>query len=393
MSRSLLFTGVPVHGHFVTDVMWRMMLMAAGMGLVMAPATESIMGSLPRAKAGVGSAVNDTTRQVGGALGVAIIGSVMSSVYQDRVATAISGRALPRGVGDQIRSSFGGAIAVAHGIGGPTGALIEASAKSAFVDGLHMRCSSARRSRSSVRASRPGGCPPARRPSWRVPSDGGRAASSRRDVGRGGAVTGSVAEADDCDGHVERRPGRPRSIACDQAILRAALDEYAERGYDGMSVDAVAARAGVGKATIYRRYQCKTDLVMAAAGPSCTRTGSRPRATTCAVICGPCWRQLRGIFGNDRRHAARRVVADAVSHPDLADAVPQSRRATPRADTAPDDRAGHRPRRALGAVSDADVVTDMLSGPIFYRVLISGDPVDDAYLDSVVDTVLAACAP
>ena len=85
----LLLTGVPVHGHFVSDVMWRMMLMAAGMGLVMAPATESIMGSLPRAKAGVGSAVNDTTRQVGGALGVAIIGSVMSSVYHDRVATAI----------------------------------------------------------------------------------------------------------------------------------------------------------------------------------------------------------------------------------------------------------------------------------------------------------------
>ena len=65
----VLLTGVPVNGHYVSDVMWRMMLMAAGMGLVMAPATESIMGSLPLGKAGVGSAVNDTTRQVGGALG------------------------------------------------------------------------------------------------------------------------------------------------------------------------------------------------------------------------------------------------------------------------------------------------------------------------------------
>ena len=52
-------------------------LMAVGMGMVMAPATESVMGSLPREKAGVGSAVNDTTRQMGGALGVAIIGSVV----------------------------------------------------------------------------------------------------------------------------------------------------------------------------------------------------------------------------------------------------------------------------------------------------------------------------
>ncbi len=133
----LLLTGVPVHGHFVSDVMWRMMLMAGGMGLVMAPATESIMGSLPRAKAGVGSAVNDTTRQVGGALGVAIIGSVMSSVYHDRVASAISGHTLKPAIAEQIRSSLGGALAVAHGIGGPTGGFIEESAKSAFVSGLH----------------------------------------------------------------------------------------------------------------------------------------------------------------------------------------------------------------------------------------------------------------
>jgi MFS transporter, DHA2 family, multidrug resistance protein len=134
----LLLTGVPVHGHFVTDVMWRMMLMAGGMGLVMAPATESIMGSLPRAKAGVGSAVNDTTRQVGGALGVAIIGSVMSSVYHDKITKVIARHPVPRAASDTIRSSLGGAIAVAHSIGGPAGALIEASAKSAFVDGLHL---------------------------------------------------------------------------------------------------------------------------------------------------------------------------------------------------------------------------------------------------------------
>ena len=60
-------------------------LMAVGMGMTMAPATESVMGSLPREKAGVGSAVNDTTRQVGGALGVAVIGSVVSSVYAHHV--------------------------------------------------------------------------------------------------------------------------------------------------------------------------------------------------------------------------------------------------------------------------------------------------------------------
>ncbi len=61
-------------------------IMAMGMGMVMAPATESVMGSLPREKAGVGSAVNDTTRQMGGALGVAIIGSIVTGAYASRAA-------------------------------------------------------------------------------------------------------------------------------------------------------------------------------------------------------------------------------------------------------------------------------------------------------------------
>ena len=59
---------------------------ASGMGLAMAPATDSIMGSLPREKAGVGSAVNDTTREVGGALGVAILGSILAASYSSTMA-------------------------------------------------------------------------------------------------------------------------------------------------------------------------------------------------------------------------------------------------------------------------------------------------------------------
>ena len=74
----------------------RMFVMAVGMGLTMAPATESVMGSLPRAKAGVGSAVNDTTRQVGGALGVAVIGSLVSSVYATQLAKGLAASACRR---------------------------------------------------------------------------------------------------------------------------------------------------------------------------------------------------------------------------------------------------------------------------------------------------------
>jgi EmrB/QacA subfamily drug resistance transporter len=68
-----------------------MLLMGAGMGLAGAPATESIMGSLPPDRANIGSAVNDTTRELGGALGVAIVGSVMSSLYAANLSDTLPG--------------------------------------------------------------------------------------------------------------------------------------------------------------------------------------------------------------------------------------------------------------------------------------------------------------
>jgi EmrB/QacA subfamily drug resistance transporter len=122
---------------FNGDVLWRMVILAVGMGLTMAPATESIMGSLPRAKAGVGSAVNDTTRQVGGALGVAIVGSVMSSVYVSRVDAVIAGKPLPAKAVEAIHGSVGGAVEAAKKLPGPLGHLVDSAAKDAFVAGLH----------------------------------------------------------------------------------------------------------------------------------------------------------------------------------------------------------------------------------------------------------------
>jgi EmrB/QacA subfamily drug resistance transporter len=86
----LVMTGLQADTPYV-NIFWRLMLMSAGMGLTMAPATESVMGSLPLFKAGVGSAVNDTTRQVGGALGVAVIGSVLATTYGNKIGEFLSG--------------------------------------------------------------------------------------------------------------------------------------------------------------------------------------------------------------------------------------------------------------------------------------------------------------
>jgi Na+/melibiose symporter-like transporter len=118
-------------------VVTAMLVLAFGMGLTMAPATESIMGSLPRAKAGVGSAVNDTTREVGGALGVAVLGSVLSSVFGSRMASAVDGDAVPAGARHVAQHSIGGALAVAEQVGGEAGAAISTAARAAFVDGFH----------------------------------------------------------------------------------------------------------------------------------------------------------------------------------------------------------------------------------------------------------------
>jgi EmrB/QacA subfamily drug resistance transporter len=118
-------------------VAWRMVVLAAGLALTMAPATESIMGSLPLAKAGVGSAVNDTTRQVGGALGVAVLGSVFTSIYGSHLGNALSGQTLPADVLEQAKDSVGAALRAAAAIGGGTGDGIDAAARSAFIDGFH----------------------------------------------------------------------------------------------------------------------------------------------------------------------------------------------------------------------------------------------------------------
>jgi EmrB/QacA subfamily drug resistance transporter len=121
------------------DILWRVVLVAAGMGCTMAPATESIMGSLPLSKAGVGSAVNDTTRQVGGALGIAIIGSVLASTYGSRIGDAIArqSRPVPKPIADVMKSQLGAALAIAHKLPGPIGTLIQTTARHAFVTGMH----------------------------------------------------------------------------------------------------------------------------------------------------------------------------------------------------------------------------------------------------------------
>jgi EmrB/QacA subfamily drug resistance transporter len=107
-----------------------LVLLGFGMGSTMAPATESIMSSLPLAHAGVGSAMNDTVRMVGGTLGVAILGSLLSSRYGADMEGAVDG--LPEPAAEAAGESIGHASVVADGLGGDAGATLERVAETAF---------------------------------------------------------------------------------------------------------------------------------------------------------------------------------------------------------------------------------------------------------------------
>jgi Na+/melibiose symporter-like transporter len=118
------------YGHLALSLV----VMGAGMGLTMAPATDAIMGSVPISRASVGSAMNDTTRMVGGALGVAVLGSMLSNGYRSGMDGALGG--LPPEAAEAANSSVGGAVEVAGRLGGPEGDALRSAADAAFVSGL-----------------------------------------------------------------------------------------------------------------------------------------------------------------------------------------------------------------------------------------------------------------
>ena len=107
------------------------------MGLIMAPSTNAVMGAVPRADAGVGSAMNDVVRQVGGALGVAVIGSIFASLYSSNVSAALenTGGLSPRQV-EAAGDSIGAATRIAGALEGHAAATLDLAARAAFADAL-----------------------------------------------------------------------------------------------------------------------------------------------------------------------------------------------------------------------------------------------------------------
>lgn len=122
-------------------IVGQMLFMGGGLGLVNAPATEAIMGSVPPEKAGVGSAVNDTARELGGVLGVAIVGSLFASIYAGRLGDLLAGTPVPADALAVAKESVGAGAAVAQAAGEQFGApaqqLVQGAVNTAFIDGFH----------------------------------------------------------------------------------------------------------------------------------------------------------------------------------------------------------------------------------------------------------------
>ena len=193
-----------------------------------------------------------------------------------------------------------------------------------------------------------------------------------------------------------RRPGRPRSVRAERAIHDATLQILIEQGYEGMSIEAVAARAGVGKATIYRRYAGKDALVAAALRTlnpmpevALPDTGSvrsdfrllieRFAATTFGTILGPMIvRLLSAVITNPDLQP---IFIENVIAPRQAAALAVIQRGVERGDLRHD--------------LDIHRTLDMLVGAIIYRVLFGGGPPENLpeTIASYVDLLIEGAAP
>jgi len=181
----------------------------------------------------------------------------------------------------------------------------------------------------------------------------------------------------------------PRIEHSRRAICRAALDEFAETGYAGFRIESVAARAGVGRSTVYRHWPEKSALIADA-----LRTLHRQPDPGAEVASGSARQQVEVLL----RHLARALTDSPVSA-----CVPALIHAAGNDASFRDELhrfSAQRRRRLTDVITagvsagefpptvDPDTASVTLSGAVFYRCLMTADPVDSGFLTDVVDAVL-----
>ena len=192
---------------------------------------------------------------------------------------------------------------------------------------------------------------------------------------------------------VARRPGGPRDARNDQAILDATLKILRELGYQALTIEGVAAAAGVGRPTIYRRWPSKPALVVAALVDSARlavpvrNTGSRRRDLIAVQR-----HQVDLMNAPANRRVTTGLIADLAADPDLAARYVSEYLAPRRAAVWKVLQRGV-DRGELDPDVDFAFVYDLLVGPLFMRAVIWGEPLAPDAAEKTTDVILAAFAP
>lgn len=185
------------------------------------------------------------------------------------------------------------------------------------------------------------------------------------------------------------RLGRPRSSTADQAILDATIALFADRGYDGLTIEAVAEQAGVAKSTIYRRYTDKADLLLAAV--ECSTDGDTASPDTGSLVedLFLIAQHLRRVLTTtDAGKTLPATIAAMARHPALAEAHQSFLSRRRQAALTAVERGIA--RGDVAARTDPDLLVDLVAGPIFYRTFVRRTAVDDHTLRTLVDAAVAS---
>jgi AcrR family transcriptional regulator len=192
---------------------------------------------------------------------------------------------------------------------------------------------------------------------------------------------------------VERALGRPRDERADRAILEAARRLIAEVGVDGFRTADLAARAGVGKGAIYRRYRSKDELITAAIGSLVSEEIALPDTGTTRGDLLILMREAVDVYsGAGAGRLMPNLVGAMAKKPELARAVREGFLAGRRAALGEVLARGVE-RGDLRPDLDIELALDVLGGPLFYRLLITGGPIDERLAEGVADLVLRGFAP
>ena len=207
------------------------------------------------------------------------------------------------------------------------------------------------------------------------------------------ATQPQVRGAAEADAAPARRGGRPRSTECELAILQATRELLAEGSVRGLTIEKVAARAGVAKTTIYRRWRDKDELALAVVLDMVEQVVRLPEL-------GDTRRELLAfvnaavdVLGSTLMgRVMQGLVSDLATDPELAQAFRERVVSVRDAEV---ERLVERgiARGDLRPDTDAGSAHELLIGPVYYRLLLTGQPLDRAFATRTVDAVLRAFAP